>query len=170
MVFNCTQRVHSNLCIDNSYMVVVWLKYSKTWRFLVYLEKQQTAKPRVRRLKQQSKVVCQTATSKDVELYSRNSAHCFTNFTIQLIVFLHNVQLLLCFSLSDLLHPLSYCTQSVLQHIPELSMFAQFVSVFIAECISISKSLSYSLPFFSWHKKLQQSLIHVDDYKGVALW
>ena len=60
--------------------------------------------------------------------------------------------LLLCFLLSSILHPLQYQTQCVLQCIPALSMLAQFMHVFIAGSISISKSLLCLLPFFSQHK------------------
>ena len=53
--------------------------------------KWQITKPKDLKSKQHSKVVCQRVMSKAVKCYSENSIHCFANFTIQLIPFLHVV-------------------------------------------------------------------------------
>ena len=55
------------------------------------------------------------------------------------------------------------------QHEDEVVKFVKQWPEFLEWCPSISKVLSYLLPFFSWHKRIQQTLIHADDYKGVAL-
>ena len=147
------------------HMTVVWLKSSKARCYpsiynssLLRNSRQQSQGDQ--RSKRHSEVVCQTATSKAVKHHSGN-------FAIQLFLFLHVVH---CSVFAQ--WPSSSFTildSSVLQHNPASSIPAQFEDVFITGYISISKSPSYSLPIFSWHKRLQQSSIHPDDYKHVAL-
>ena len=101
-------------------MVVAWLESSKARHFLIYvvivairngiLQSQE-----IWRAKWHSKVVCQTVMSTAVKCYSRNSNHCFANFTIQLILFLYVVYCSL--FLSSLFHPSRYYLFfSVFQH------------------------------------------------------
>ena len=79
------------------------------------------------------------------------------------------------FLLSGLLYPLYYWTQSVLQHIPPLSVLMCLASSHVPILLNfIFTSPSYSLLFLLWHKKVAMvfdtCVIHVDDYNGATLW
>ena len=76
---------------------------------------------------------------------------------------------------ASIIHPQHCCVFPLKFFSTDLAIkhAAYFTCACSTECISISKSLLCLLPFLSWRKGLQpfrQSLIHADDYKGVALW
>ena len=115
------------------------------------LKNQQTYKPTgVRKAKQHSKVVCQTATRKAIKLYSSNSGHCFTNLTIQLILYLNVAHCSVFCLVTFFILCATGLTRSVLQHI---SASSHYPSLCISLLLSIYKSLSYFLLFISWHKQ-----------------
>ena len=89
--------------------------------------------------------------SKAVKCYSRNSGHCFATFIIQLILFLHVVYCSV-FRLAALfiLHAIEFSVFfNTLWHWACLP--SSCVSLYLI--LSVCPTLSYSLPFISWHKK-----------------
>ena len=149
-------------------MVVAWLESSKARHFLIYvvivairngiLQSQE-----IWRAKWHSKVVCQTVMSTAVKCYSRNSDHCFANFTIQLILFLYIVYCSLFLSSFFILHAI-ICSSvySSTEHACLVCVYLYYwvyISPFLNLC-----SIHYHC-FLDIKGYIQQSLSYVDYYK-----